>query len=103
LWFAWLAWTLRVHWSARPRDPLASAWLALGRKLGRLGLARAAHEGPIAWGERIAKHRPDLARDVVPLTRRYADLRYGPDCYPDQVQGFRRAVRALRVTRREAA
>jgi transglutaminase-like putative cysteine protease len=103
LWFAWLAWTLRVHWSARPRDRLASAWLALGRKLARLGLARAAHEGPIAWGERIARQRPDLARQVGPLVRRYADLRYGPDCYPDQVQAFRRSVRALRLARKDAA
>jgi transglutaminase-like putative cysteine protease len=103
LWFAWLAWTLRVHWSMPPRDPLARSWLMLGRKLGRLGLARAAHEGPIAWGERIAGRRPDLASQLLPLVRRYADLRYGPDADPTQVIAFRRAVRGLHLARRQAA
>lgn len=99
LWFAWLAWTLRAHWSVRPRDPLARSWLLLGRKLGRLGLARAPHEGPIAWGERIAGKRPDLAPQMRPLVRRYAALRYGPDADPLEVKAFGRAVQALRLAR----
>jgi transglutaminase-like putative cysteine protease len=103
LWFAWLAWTLRAQWSVRPRDPLARAWLLLGRKLGRLGLARGAHEGPIAWSERVAGQRPDLAAQLSPLMRRYAELRYGADADPAQVNAFRRAVRALRLKRRQAA
>jgi transglutaminase-like putative cysteine protease len=101
LWFAWLAWTLRMHWSVRPRDPLARAWLILGRKLGRLGLARAAHEGPIAWGERIASKRPDLAPLLRPLVRRYADLRYGEGSNLAEVSAFGRAVRGLQLARRQ--
>jgi protein-glutamine gamma-glutamyltransferase len=103
LWFAWLAWTLRAQWSVRPRDALARSWLLLGRKLGRLGLARAAHEGPIAWSERIAGKRPDLAAQLAPLMRRYAELRYGPNADPEQLSAFRRAVRALRLARRQPA
>jgi transglutaminase-like putative cysteine protease len=103
LWFAWLAWTLRAQWSVRPRDPLARAWLLLARKLGRLGLARGAHEGPIAWSERVAGQRPDLAAQLSPLMRRYAELRYGVAADPAQVNAFRRAVRGLRLKRRQAA
>jgi transglutaminase-like putative cysteine protease len=103
LWFAWLAWTLRAQWSVRPRDPLARAWLLLGRKLGRLGLARGAHEGPIAWSERVAGQRPDLAAQLSPLMRRYAELRYGAAADPAQLNAFRRAVRGLRLKRRQAA
>ena len=53
----------------------------------------APHEGAIAYSERIAHERPDLASTLRPLARHYARLRYGAGGSAAQLQRFRRAVR----------
>ena len=92
LWLSLLAWRGRQR-PALPRDALSRAWGTLERSLRHAACAREPHEGPIAYSERIAGERPDLAATFGPLARHYARLRYGPDCSPEQLQGFRRAVR----------
>jgi transglutaminase-like putative cysteine protease len=95
LWLALVAWSLRPRVWARP-DPLARAWHRLEHKLGRGVTARAPHEGPIAYAERVGALHPEFARSLHALARRYARLRYGPAAGPAEVERFRRAVQLWR-------
>jgi transglutaminase-like putative cysteine protease len=97
LWLAVLAWRGRDRSTPRPRDALGRAWRALERKLRRSAGPRALHEGPIAYSERVARARPELAGTLKPLARHYARLRYGPGCSGAQLQHFRRAVQLFRA------
>lgn len=69
----WMLWL--VARSERERDPLLRAWHALGRRYARLGLARAAHEAPLAWAARVAAARHG-APALVALTGRFVAARY---------------------------
>ena len=93
-WLAWIAWHVGHSAGPRPADPLARAYARLCKKLARAGIARESYEGPIDYGARIARSRPDLASRVEPLLARYAQLRYGPASasVPDEVDAFRRLV-----------
>jgi len=71
---AWMAWLLAR--GERERDPLLRAWHRLGRRYARLGLARHAHEPPIAWAERVAAARPQKGEALVLLSHRFAAARY---------------------------
>ncbi len=99
-WLAWIAWHIGRSAGARPADPLARAYARLCRKLARAGITRASHEGPIAYGMRIAQHRPDLAARVQPLLARYAQLRYEPASASAaaQVGAFQRMVARRKFT-----
>jgi hypothetical protein len=93
LWLSLLAWRGRQRSAALPRDILSRSWRALERALTRAAAPRAPHEGPIAYSERVAGERPDLAATLRPLARHYARLRYGAGGSAAQLQRFRRAVR----------
>lgn len=59
---------------ATEADPWARAWQRLCRRLERLGLPRRhAHEGPLAYAERLGTGRPMLAK----AAHLYAEGRYG--------------------------
>lgn len=58
-------------------DKVQAAWLKLCRKLAKVGLPRAPHEGPQDYAERIAAARPDLAESIRNLAASYGALRYG--------------------------
>src|SRR5262249_48616095 len=76
-WMLWMAWHIgRGPPRARP-DRLARAYNTLCRKLGRAGVPRQPHQGPLAFAEEIARRRSDLAQSTHPLLRRYCELRYG--------------------------
>jgi protein-glutamine gamma-glutamyltransferase len=92
-WAALLAWSGRRRAAAPGPDALARAWLVLGAKLARCGVARRPDEGPLDYAERVAAARPALAAPMRQLARRYAELRYGADQPADAVKSFRRAVR----------
>ena len=95
-WLAWIAWSVRrLARSARP-DALARAWRRVEKRAATLGLARAPHEGVLAWCERVARLRPALAPSLEALARRYAELRYGPPAAPAELQDFLRVARAFR-------
>ena len=93
LWLAFLAWRGRVAPDSRARDALGRSWRRLEQALRRAATGRAAHEGPVAYGERIAGERPDLAATLRALTREYASLRYGRRCSVADQQRFDGAVR----------
>ncbi|MBX3695137.1 MAG: DUF3488 domain-containing transglutaminase family protein [Steroidobacteraceae bacterium] len=101
-WLAWMGWRSR-RWlrGARP-DALARAWLTLGGKYARAGLARRPAEAPLAYAGRIAAARPDLAGGALALAREYVGLRYGPASDPREhelaARRFIRRVRGLRVS-----
>ncbi|HEY6451832.1 MAG TPA: DUF3488 and transglutaminase-like domain-containing protein [Steroidobacteraceae bacterium] len=92
LWLALLSWRARRSGRVR-RDALGRSWHGLERALRRHAAGRALHEGPVAYGERIAAEHPELAGTLRPLARQYARLRYGRDGSEAQRQRFSRAVR----------
>lgn len=100
LWLSLLAWRGRQIPQGN-RDSLTRTWRALERALKRVASPRAPHEGPMAYGDRIAAEHPELASTLRPLARQYAQLRYGPSCSAADLQRLERAVRlfASRVTR----
>jgi protein-glutamine gamma-glutamyltransferase len=102
LWLAVIAWQVgRSIRPARP-DPLARAYARLCRKLARIGPARAAHQGPLAYGETLVAKRPEVRTSVLPLLERYAELRYGPpgpESRAQDIRAFRDAVARLALPR----
>ncbi|UZW59177.1 transglutaminase TgpA family protein [Lysobacter enzymogenes] len=85
---AWMIWLSSR--GERERDPVLRAWHALGRRYRRLGLEREPHEPALAWAERVAKARPDLAAPLRRLSQSFNDWRYADS------QPGRREARALR-------
>jgi hypothetical protein len=102
LWLSLLAWRARRSSAAAPRDGLSRTWRLLERALRRRAAPRAPHEGPVAFGDRIAIEHPEFAATIRPLTRQYAQLRYGRISGAAELQRFQRAVRLFtaRIRRR---
>lgn len=71
----WLGWQARRLPSP---DPVVRAWQRVCEQLAAAGYPRARHEGPQAYGERVARARPDLAADMRTLASLYIRLRYAP-------------------------
>jgi transglutaminase-like putative cysteine protease len=95
LWLALMAWAQRPR-AGRGADALGRAWRDLERKLELSVAARAPHEGPLAFAERVGRLRPELGPGIRSLARRYARLRYGPAASAAELVQFRTAVRAWR-------
>ncbi len=92
-WLAWIGWSLRrIAGGLRP-DALARAWRRIDLRLARAGQPRAAHEGVLAYCERLAGTHPALAAAVAPLARQYARLRFGPPAASGEVEQFARSAR----------
>lgn len=94
LWLAWVARHIGRRVRPPPPDKLARAYSLLCRKLARAALPRQLHEGPFAYANALAAHRPDIADAARPLLARYANLRYGT---ASDDGAFERAVARLRV------
>src|SRR5256884_8311422 len=77
-WLVLIAWHIGRGARPAPPDTLARAYARLCRKLGRIGLPRAPHQGPLSFAATVTAHRPDLRGSVHALLARYAHLRYGP-------------------------
>lgn len=58
-------------------DPALRVWQAYCARLAQQGVERAHWEGPLAFAERVAHARPDLAALTRMAARHYAELRYG--------------------------
>jgi protein-glutamine gamma-glutamyltransferase len=103
VWLAWISWQLgKATGRAPPPDRLGRAYSRLCRKLARTGLARAPHQGPLAYAQVMGRYRPDLASRVRPLLERYAELRFGPasnSAREPDLRTFERAVSRLSVRR----
>ena len=92
-WLLWIAWSLRrIARAARP-DALGRAWRRIEQRLAGAGQPRAAHEGVLAYCERLALTHPTVAAAVTPLARQYAGLRYGPPTDLEKLREFTRAAR----------
>jgi hypothetical protein len=93
--YSW--WVLR-----RPREPgdaLDAGYALLCRKLARVGVARAGHEGPRTYAARLGAV-PDSPPSVRQLLDRYAGLRYAQVAPAAAAVGeFVAEVRALRLPR----
>jgi protein-glutamine gamma-glutamyltransferase len=103
-WLLWIAWQIgRSPLQAQP-DRLARAYARLCRKLARVGVPRADHEGPLAYADVVSEKRPDLATAVRALLMRYAELRYGAAraSGAEDVAGFERSVARLTLARTPA-
>ncbi|TNJ35078.1 transglutaminaseTgpA domain-containing protein [Arenimonas terrae] len=80
-----------------PRDPLVVAWFAFTKRLRRAGLAKAAAEPPLSFGERLAAALPAQAGQLRSLSRRYAAWRYAAAALtPDQKDRLIEELRAYR-------
>jgi protein-glutamine gamma-glutamyltransferase len=77
LWLLWIGWTMRDQFKPVRRDALARIWLRLESALAKAGYARAQHEGPLAYAERVGAAAPVMALPLAAVARRYATLRYG--------------------------
>ncbi len=71
----------------------------LCQRLAKLGLVRAASEGPLAFADRCAAARPDLANSVRAITTLYTDIRYGEGRTEAALASLRGAVRTFRPER----
>ena len=85
--------------TARP-DPLQRIYHKFCRRLARIGVVRAPHEGALAFGERSQRLRPDLTDNIRTITDQYLLLRYAGDLTPAQVDELRRLVARFRPTAR---
>lgn len=102
LWMGWIARQIGRGPARGRADQLARAYERLCRKLGKVGLPRAAHQGPLAYADTVRDGRPDLADRVRALLVKYAELRYGiappsAAAYAAELRGFERAVASLSV------
>ncbi|GAB4265470.1 MAG: protein-glutamine gamma-glutamyltransferase TgpA [Deferrisomatales bacterium] len=86
-------WTAQSRW--RREDPAAAAYGRFCRRLERIGLGRAPHEGPLAFAGRVGRARPDLAEAVGAVAALYAQHRYAPP--EEDPRRVRRRVGELRA------
>ena len=77
---AWIALAVARTRRARSRiDPIDALYSALCQQLGRLGIARAAHEGPTGYARRIegARLAPEKKQAVLRFLHLYSAHKYG--------------------------
>jgi len=80
----------------RLADPVCSLYRRYCRALERRGIRRTPAEGPIAFANRIAAMRPDIAPQSHTISTLYATLRYGPAADAVLLRQLRAAVRAFK-------
>jgi transglutaminase-like putative cysteine protease len=66
-------WVHRHRWHP---DPLVRRWQRYCHKLAKQGLPRQPSEGPLDYSQRVARQRPDLAKEVQAKARAYIQGRY---------------------------
>jgi transglutaminase-like putative cysteine protease len=77
-------------------DPVQKEYLRFCNRLKRRGLARRANEGPLDYGERIARRWPEHRATATRILRLYIKLRYGgADSREGRVR-FRQLARAFK-------
>lgn len=89
LFWVYLAWERRPP----PAPPVVRDYTRACQRLGKLGLPRKPHEGPLDYAARVSAARPDLRMDFQEITSAYIELRYVEQ---GNAQSFHRLVRAFR-------
>lgn len=92
---------LYLLWERRPPrlPPISREYVRFCRRLAKLGLPRAAHEGPLDYAARVTAVRADLATEVREITGCYVELRYEER---GDVRRLTRLVRSFRPARKAA-
>lgn len=78
-------------------DPVQTLYLRFCKRLARVGITRAAHEGPLDFAARAAALRPQHAAAINDITTRYLALRYRGQQDRALLQAFRHAVRSFKL------
>lgn len=91
--------TLRQRSAALPEQ---RAWQDFCARLARLGMTRAPWEGPLAFADRVARERPDLAARCLEAADLFAQLHYGSGT-PQQLQQLQDCTRRLPSTWRKTS
>ena len=79
------------------REASVAAWNRFCNKLALAGLARAPHEGPLDFLERVKASRPELAPRLEEITGRYVQARYGAGASKEELRMLARLVREFRA------
>lgn len=90
---AYLAWQWRPPFT---HDPVQRQYLRFCRKLARVGLVRAPHEGALDFARRCLTRRADLESAIENITLTYLRLRYQSAANEDEWRAFKREVAAFR-------
>ena len=96
-----LAWRDARDKSLRPREAL-NIYARFLRKMGRLGLPKAPHQGPADFARAAALRFPERRGDIEEISARYIRLRYGRGGSNGDLREFRRRVRRFSVSRRRS-
>ncbi|MEZ5483399.1 MAG: DUF3488 and transglutaminase-like domain-containing protein [Porticoccaceae bacterium] len=88
-----LSWLYLRQSVASRHDELDQLFLRVCRQLEKAGYPRKTGEGPQAYAERVAASRPDIARQVTAINRRYQRMRYGGE--PHQTDGTQARGKAI--------
>lgn len=81
----------------RMLDPLAQGYQRFCRQLGRWGVTRQAHEGPLHFARRAAEQFPTQAREILEISHLYASLRFGGQPQEASLQRFQQQVAGFRI------
>jgi protein-glutamine gamma-glutamyltransferase len=86
--------TMQTH-----KEPLVRAYERLCEKLAKTGVARASHEGPLDYWQRLKLLRPEAAEKAGPLFATYVGLRYATNVekHSREVRDFSWQVRRFRL------
>ena len=90
-----LGWAIVLFLPNRRLDPVVKAYTHYNRKLVRIGVTRAPHEGPLDFCRRASSLRPDLAAELQSITELYVRCRYAGALNPETVQALKAAVKAF--------
>lgn len=75
-----------------PDDPVRRLYERFCAKLARRGIRRTPAEGPVQFAARARVDRPDLAKTIDSISRRYIAIRYGGVGTPQQLRRLRREI-----------
>jgi transglutaminase-like putative cysteine protease len=87
---------VRMFRQQTPRDHVVLLYQRFCNKLARSGIARQAHEGPLAFAHRVQQQRPTAAAQVHLITHLYSALRYGQHRSDADIKRLQHAVRTFR-------
>lgn len=89
-----------LAWKFRPPrgDAAAQTYAQLCRKLARIQLPKAPHEGPSDYLRRVAAVRPDLASTLEEIRSLYVGLRYEPAPMPEVLSRFKYLINAIKTS-----
>ena len=92
--------TLALVRGANRREPLERIYQAFCERLARIGLPRAASEGPLDYARRVAAARPDLAVEIQTFMGAYLPARYRNEVGRTNLRAIKARLRRFRPPRR---